>query len=214
MYPWLSAGLLLQWCAALPAWAPRFSKFEWTSSLWNDLRIRQLFPKPEKNPFLRLMQDREQFLAALDRLPQTICHKDAYPTNLMACQSVDGEEETVALDWALAGVGPLGEELAQLALGALNQAEDAEAVDVGRTVFDGYLEGLTEMGWQGSADAVRFGFAASTALRMGLILLWTLEKAFQEGNVDDSGTLEQSAKQARFAADLAEEAYALLESAV
>ena len=70
------------------------------------------------------------------------------------------------------------------------------------------------MGWQGSADAVRLGFAASTALRMGLILLWTLEKVCQGGTADDSSTLEQIAEQGRFAAYLAEQAYTLLDSAV
>jgi hypothetical protein len=213
-YPWLSVGLLHQWCAALHRWAPRFSDFHWESSIWEDSRVLRLFPAPKENPFFRLMKERRQFVAALDRLPQTICHKDAYPTNLMTRYGQDGEQETIALDWALTGVGPVGEELAQLVLGALDQLGDVEAVDIKRTIFDGYLDGLRDEGWQGDAQEVRFGFVTSTVLRMGLMLLWLLDQALEEGSLDELSSTEQSAKQARFVLEIADEAYEFLNSVV
>jgi hypothetical protein len=211
-YGWLSVGLLRQWCSAVQMWAPRFSDFDRESSVWEDSRVRQIFPLAEQAPFFDLMEDRERFLVALDRLPQTICHRDAYPTNLMTRHGKNGEEETVALDWALTGVGPVGEEIAQLALGALDRIQDVEVVDIKRIIFDAYVEGLREVGWEGDAQVARFGFVTSTALRVGLMLLWALNQAIEQNGLEEPDYIEQGAKQARFVRELAEEAYVLLPS--
>jgi hypothetical protein len=106
----------------------------------------------------------------------------------------------------------VGEELAQLALGALDQLGDVEAVDIKRTIFDSYLEGLRDEGWQGDAQEVRFGFVTSTVLRMGLMLLWVLDQALEEGSLDELSSTEQSAKQAHFVLETADEAYEFLDS--
>lgn len=218
-YPWLSVGLLRQWCASLDDWLPLFSDLHRRPSAWEHPLLLRIFPHPEQNPFWRLLVEREQFLTALERLPQTICHKDAYPTNLMARRGKDGEEQTVALDWALAGIGPVGEEMAQLALGALDEIEGVAAAEVDQAVFSGYLEGLREMGWPGDAQVVRFGFVASFVFRVGLMLLWSLSQAIERSPLDGRNEvegpsvaepIEGSAKQARLVLASAGEAYELL----
>jgi hypothetical protein len=230
-HPWLSVGLLRQWCADLAGWLRLFSGLHQGPDIWAHPLILRIFPRPEKNPFLRFLRERERLLAMLDRLPQTICHKDAYPTNLMARRGADGGEETVALDWAMVGIGPVGEEIAQLALGALNQIEDLELKDVDRVLFEGYLVGLGEMGWRGDREVVRFGFVASAVFRTGLMLLWSLGQAFEASRSDVFGegetpaieeaiedapsikeAIEGGAKSARFVLDWAGEAYELLDS--
>jgi hypothetical protein len=226
-YPWLSIGLLHQWCRDLCT--PLYSGFQRHPSLWEHPLVRRIYPPPEANPFRHLLVDRERFLAALDDCPQTVCHKDAYPTNLMGRRGEDGQEETVALDWALAGIGPVGEELAQLAIGALDTADAAEVGDVDQVVFAGYLDGLRDSGWRGDARTVRFGYVASAALRIGLWLLFCLNRAFEESRgIQDQelsaepverpvpsaveGVIDQQERATRFVLDLAQETYELLEA--
>jgi len=178
--------------------------------------IRRIFPPPEKNSFVRLLIEWESFVDALDQLPQTVCHRDAYPTNLMARRSEDGGEETVAVDWALTGIGPVGEELAQFAFGAFYELEGVEPADVSRVVLGGYLEGLRESGWRGDVQVVRFGFVASTVLRAGLTWLWSLCRGFQRNQSDEPNEterelIEKRATRVRFMLGLAAEAYELLD---
>jgi hypothetical protein len=215
-YPWLSVGLLRQWCREFDT--PLYAGFHRRPSLWEHPLVRRIYPPPDANPFLHLLANRERFLAALDGCPQTMCHKDAYPTNLMRSRGRDGQEETVALDWALAGIGPVGEELAQLAVGALDKVEAAEARDVDQVVFAGYLDGLRDSGWHGDAGTVRFGYVASAALRIGLWLLYLLNQAFEESGASEhqeargepvEEVVNQQARATRFVLDLAEEAHEL-----
>jgi hypothetical protein len=138
----------------------------------------------------------------------------------MGRQGADGQEETVAVDWALAGIGPVGEELAQIAIGALDNVEAAEARDVDQVVFAGYLDGLRDSGWRGEAHSARFGYVASAALRIGLWLLWLLQQAFEESEAIEQqeaqedlveGLVEQQARATGFVLDLAEETHELLD---
>jgi hypothetical protein len=218
-HPWLSIGLLWQWCSQFDS--PLYSVFHRHPSVWEHPPLRRIYPPPDVNPLRHLLADRERFLAALDACPQTLCHNDAYPTNLMGRRGEDGREETVALDWALAGIGPVGEELAQLAIGALDTVDGAEARDVDQVVFAGYLDGLGDSGWRGDASTVRFGYVASAALRIGLWLLYLLNQAFEESGALDherpaldavERLIEQQARATRFVLDLAEEAYELLDA--
>jgi hypothetical protein len=219
--PWLSIGLLRQWCIGMAAELSLFFDFRRRPSMWEHPLVRRIYPPPNANPFMRFLMERERFLAALDQLPQTLCHKDAYSTNLIARRGEDGQEETVALDWALAGIGPVGEELAQIAIGALDNVEAAESARVNQVVFDGYLDGLRDSGWRGDVQTVRFGYVASAVFRIGLWLLWELGAAFEESqSVEPQETqrdpveeiIEQQAATTRFVLDLAEEAYGLLDA--
>ncbi|MGD9030993.1 MAG: hypothetical protein PVG25_14400 [Anaerolineae bacterium] len=236
-YPWLSTGLLRHWCSSLATDTPLFPVSQARPNLWQHPLVCRIYPPPDANPFLQLLVDRNRFLAALDACPQTVCHRDAYPTDLMGRRRENGQEETVAVDWALAGIGPVGEELAQLTAGALDSADAAEAQDVDEVLFAGYVDGLRDSGWRGDAHAVRFGYVASAALRIGLWLLWLLNRAFEESGAIEhqdapgepiegpalslsraeprdlvAGLIEQQARATRFVLDLAEEAYELLDT--
>jgi hypothetical protein len=227
-YPWLSVGLLRHWCRDFDIGARPFYDLHQQPSVWEHPLVCRIYPPPDANPFLHLLVDRKRFLAALDACPQTVLHRDAYPTNLMRRRGEHGREETVALDWALTGIGPVGEELAQIAAGALAQVEGAEPEDVDHVVFAGYLDGLHDGGWHGDARTVRFGYVASAALRIGLWLLYLLNQAFEEGEGLEhhnapgepgegpalrlEGLIEQQARATRFVLDLAEEAYDLLDT--
>ncbi|MGW7237643.1 phosphotransferase [Streptomyces sp. NPDC054804] len=64
------------------------------------------FPAGLRREAVRLHHDREWFLQVLEALPRAFCHLDMWPANLRS----DGPA-AVALDWAFAGDGALGEDL-------------------------------------------------------------------------------------------------------
>lgn len=139
-------------------------------------KLRRVWRHPHVNPafaggsidrLFAFWDVREPLLRGLERLPQTFCHNDAFRRNLFTRDGPNGSPQTVAIDWAIAGTGPVGAELAAMIWTNLVMQEvDPRDVDLlGETVFDGYLAGLRDVGWQGAVTLVRFGYTAATALR-------------------------------------------------
>ena len=158
---WFSHGWLRQYVAAEGAAAAQLTVADDAHAL-----LRQCFP-PAVVAWVRgLWAEREVFLTALDRLPQTVCHHDAFRRNLFARRGADGTEQTVAVDWAFTGIGAVGAELAPLVIGSLLLFEvvDAPPRDLAETAMTGYLVGLREVGWGGDEGLVRLGFLATAAL--------------------------------------------------
>ena len=98
----------------------------------------------------------------LDSLPQTLCHHDFHPANVV------GANGEVVVDWAYCGLGAFGLDAGVLvADGIADEAFSAELADeVADAVWNGYLAGLREGGWAGDESDVRFAFARGTALRL------------------------------------------------
>ena len=109
-YPWLGKGTNRQWLQMLFSDEPR----------WDHPLMLKRYPEPDRNPFIQLVLQNERFLGKLDLLPITLSHGDTYPTNFMSRIDREGKEQTVALDWALLGLQPLGDDLGQFVFGALN----------------------------------------------------------------------------------------------
>jgi phosphotransferase family enzyme len=90
----------------------------------------------------------EAFLETLDRVPRTLCHNDTMGANLFAQTTPDGASETVAIDWALVGVGPLGVDIAQLVAGSAcffrSGVDQLDELD--RRTFDAYVDGVALTG--------------------------------------------------------------------
>jgi hypothetical protein len=121
---------------------------------------------------LRLYEERDAFLEALDRLPQTFCHLDAFPRNLL----IDDRTEdggVIAVDWSFAGLAAVGTEIAPMVPASVwfFDAEPKEMERLGEVLFDGYVNGLRAAGWRGDERLVRFGYTAASALRYGLFPL-------------------------------------------
>ena len=161
---WLARGWLRSWVeaardsvAALPA-------------ALNQPLVARVYPPDVADSIARLWGEREQWLTALDRLPHTLCHQDAFRRNLVARDRPGGEAETVALDWAFVGISPLGSELAPLIQASVGLLEVAPA-DAGaleQMCVDAYLTGLADAGWAGDPALVRLGYALSSLLRYPL----------------------------------------------
>jgi hypothetical protein len=171
--PWLSRGWLRNFVE--PS-GPAVADLERLVGAGASPLARQLYPAPVVIEFKRLWTERERFLGALDRLPRTFCHHDAFRRNLLHRAGPKGEE-LVALDWAYAGHGAVGEELEQLVVASLFFFEGSGIAprELDAACFAGYMAGLREAGWVGEERLVRLGFTSAAALRhtVGLLrLVW------------------------------------------
>lgn len=128
--------------------------------------LHQCFPLPVTHWLRELWAEREIFLTVLDRLPQTICHNDAFRRNLFLRRRADGDQQTVAIDWAFAGIAAVGAELTPLVLGSLGflEVRDTTPRELTEAALAGYVTGLREAGWDGDERLVHLGFLASAAL--------------------------------------------------
>ena len=124
--------------------------------------VRVALPIDAKAEIESIWNDRQLFQDALARLPQTLCHIDAFRRNVL-----HRENDVVLLDWALASISGIGEELVCLVAVSLYydkfSADFADRLD--KTVFAGYIEGLRQAGWQGDSKLARIGFTCGMALR-------------------------------------------------
>jgi hypothetical protein len=125
---------------------------------------RRWLPDEDRDAFFHLWAERALYLDVLDRLPQTICHFDIFRLNLFARKIADGGDQTVVIDWAFVGRGPIGADLNPLVWMsiALAGVELGKAQELEEIVFEGYLEGLRDAGWQGDPRQVRLGYLAAS----------------------------------------------------
>ena len=161
--PWLSWGWLR---SVVEESGPALADLERLADSSGPPLLRQLYPPPIIVELRRLWDERERFLAALDRLPRTFCHHDAFRRNLLHRVGPEGEE-LVAVDWAYAGHGAVGEEVVPLVVGSLAffEAEGIAPRALDAVCFANYVAGLREAGWAGEERVVRLGFTAAAALR-------------------------------------------------
>lgn len=165
--------------------APMFERLR--SSLDHPL-IRRLLPGDAADGLLACWESRERYLSALERLPRTFCHLDAFRRNLFARQGPDGREETVAVDWSYTGIASIGEELVPLVGATLSFFEVGpdRAQELDQIVFDGYVQGLRDAGWEGDPRLARLGYLAGLQIRytlggMGEFLVVVFDEKRQAG---------------------------------
>jgi hypothetical protein len=216
--PWLSRGWLRGFVE--PS-GPDVAELERLAGPNAPLLARQLYSAPVVIEIKRLWTERERFLAALDRLPQTFCHQDAFRRNLLIRAGPEGDE-LVAVDWAYASHGAVGEELGQLVVASLFFFETVGIAprELDAACFASYVAGLREAGWTGGEHLVRLGFTTAAALRhtvglLRLILPVVCDPALRPAMEELFGhpleeVVEVWAELWSFQFELAEEARALL----
>ena len=162
--PWLGRGQLGQ----------RLNRQPELMALLRDRRdepqVRRYWPGDTVERALRLWAERGRFLAALEQLPPTFCHHDPFRRNLIARLASDGREETVAIDWEMAGPGPVGGDFAYLVYMSAQffGLEVDQIPDLDGAAFEAYVAGLRAAGWSGDPRLARLGHAATAALAVGL----------------------------------------------
>jgi hypothetical protein len=169
-FPWLSSDWVRKWSEPIAAsFDPVLLRDPQT---WTHPLVRRVFPEPIGEEVVRLWTEREQWLVALDRLPQTLCHLDAYSRNLLARRNADGVDQTVTIDWAFVGAAALGSDAGQLASASylFGDAPTIPIEQLWQAVLAGYQAGLADAGWRGDDRLVAFGAAALTVVRWGLFI--------------------------------------------
>jgi len=158
--PWLSASWIRNDVRAFGAEIGRLR------ANIDRLLVGRFLPGDAAELLSRLWAERESFLAALDGLPQTLCHFDAFRRNMFA-KNVAGRDQTILIDWAFLGPGPIGAEIVSLVQATLifRELPMVQATELDGVAFEGYLRGLRDAGWHGEARRVRLGFTAAISLR-------------------------------------------------
>ena len=160
---WLSRGLIRAWVEDSAGLIPLIRR----PDVWEHPLLRRAFAPSPAAAVLRLWEERDQWFRALERRPQTFCHHDVWRQNLFAGRGPAGEEETIAIDWELAGPGAVGEDAGNLlGVSLLNldiTADQAPALE--EAILTGYLAGLQAAGRPGEPGGVRAAIGAAAALR-------------------------------------------------
>jgi hypothetical protein len=104
-----------------------------------------------------------------DRLasaPQTLCHFDLHPANVFPA-----DDETVVIDWAYTGIGPLGSDAGVLAFDAIVDeiVPSHEAERLAEAVWEAYRDGLGDDKLAAAAEQV---YAIATAVRYSWLPAW------------------------------------------
>lgn len=160
--PWLSRGLQRVWVEDSAPLIARIAR----ADVWS-LALLQVFPAAVAPAVLALWHERERFFAALERLPQTLCHHDLWRNNLFTRHTPAQQEQTIAIDWELVGLGAPGEDLGNLlGVSLLNFDVAAEdAAQLADRLLQSYLAGLEDAGWPGDPRPVQLAYTATAALR-------------------------------------------------
>jgi hypothetical protein len=167
--PWLTDGFFRSVYAPNDWWTPHMDPTQ-PGNTWESPVTQAWYPADRKARTLRLFAERETFLAILDRLPPVLCHNDAHRRNLLLRKQPDGQDQTVALDWAFAGRGALGADTGELVMTSqfFLELDPTQVADLATCVLDGYIAGLRDAGWDGDVRVVRLGYLASVALGFGI----------------------------------------------
>jgi hypothetical protein len=151
---WLSANYLREYSASKPvddavlgddrAWThPRVARH------LGDLR----------DDLVALRRERPTFVSWAESCPQTLCHLDLWPPNVVRRESGD----FALLDWAFCGSGALGEDMANLVPDSVFDLLLPAAVvdELAERVEAAYLDGVAASGWRGDERWIRLGMRAA-----------------------------------------------------
>ena len=169
------------WGASHPLMAGAVEMVE-TPSTWRRDEVRHAIDPLDLHALGAFFADEGRYVRALERLPQTFSHNDALRPNLFARSAADGSEWTVAVDWQVAGNGPIGGEIAMLVAGSVLffKVPAVDVQELAARAWAGYLAGLEAAGCRFDRDEVRFGFSASVTARCGLLTTAWLRNALED----------------------------------
>jgi len=141
------------------------------SATWEHSLLRRHFPPALWRRLPEFWEARHGLLNALERLPQTVCHQDAWPDNMFFPMA--SGEALGLLDWAYTGWSVVGSDLADLAVAGYPLLHvKLTPAEIDAAVFEAYLQGLREAGWAAERDMIRFAYLTCAALKYGCLLVW------------------------------------------
>jgi hypothetical protein len=154
--PWLSRRWLRQYVASKPIAEP---------VAWDHPQALAGWPAGLRAGLRELWRRRAELLALAESLPQTTCHLDVWPMNLIARGGAG--EEIVLLDWAFVGGGAIGEDIGNLIPDSVADGlmDPGLLPEIDQAVTAGYLAGLRAGGWRGGDAEVRRAIAVTGAAK-------------------------------------------------
>lgn len=159
---WLTRGYLRWWVGRV---SPVSTRVVSDPGTWDLPLVRLAFAASPAERVLELVHRAPRLLEALDALPPTVCHNDAWRRNLIAARAADGAERTVLIDWSYPGLGPPGADAGIMIVGThfWLLADPAELPRFDREVFDAYVEGVATR-TRADRTRIRLAYAATAAL--------------------------------------------------
>jgi hypothetical protein len=173
-HAWLSHRWLSQYLRDGPGRSVRFPAGAWDSA------PARVWPTPVRTGLRRLWAERDRALAAAESFERTVCHLDVWPSNL-----IDANGRSVLLDWSFAGVGAVGEDVANLVVDSFTDGlmDMALLPQIAHSCVESYIDGLRDGGWTGQEDQVRRAVAACGAAKY----CWLGPEFLGRAMRDDSG---------------------------
>ena len=129
------------------------------SSLWNLPHVRGHYDPAVGQALAKIWANRGELLSLVDHAPSTLCHMDLWPPNLFSDPDpARADDCTIAIDWAYAGRGAVGEDIGNLIPDSVMDGfvSPADAPTLAEEVFESYVEGLRRSGCRIDAAIVRF----------------------------------------------------------
>lgn len=155
-FPWSANALFLQ----LEAWEDVGWDAIYDDAMWRQPLIERHFSPRLRESLVRLGEQRWEILEFSRRLPQTICHHDAWVNNIFS-----SSDHTTLIDWASIGHGHLGCDAGNIITDACGDLllPTSSLPQIDSAVTTGYLAGLLDEGWSGDRRAVRLGICLMAA---------------------------------------------------
>lgn len=122
---------------------------------WDHPAAAAAWPVELRRQLQHIWENRNDVITATENAPQTLCHLDVWPMNLIRESTVGGR--MILLDWSFVGHGALGEDVANLIIDCVSDGHMPidQLPEIDLAVTDGYLAGLRDGGWTENHDQIR-----------------------------------------------------------
>ena len=166
-HAWLSRGWVRSWSTYFSRTLPAILEDD---GVWAQPVVIDLFHAGARDDLRTLLRERDRWWRALDRLPLTLSHLDAFRANLMS-RTAHGQLETVAIDWAFIGIAPLAADVATLIAASLFYHGDAHDPDeLTAACLDATAAGLKDAGYTVSLAELERANAINVITRWGFVI--------------------------------------------
>lgn len=158
-HEWICRAWLKSWSIACRMYAPNVE--EYVSRIATD-NVRSTWAW-----YQDLLGNIDSSIDSLQQLPRVLAHQDMSQMNMFLVKKEESESQLVLIDWQFMSISGIGEDLGKLfgvnmSLGII---PPDQYMKFQNSLYNAYLEGLRDMGWQGDIRLVRYGFCLSTAIR-------------------------------------------------
>jgi hypothetical protein len=166
-HPWLSRGWIRAWSTYFSRTLPAILADD---GVWAQPTVVQAFDPGAREDLRVLWRERERWLSALDRLPLTLGHLDAFRANLMS-RRTNGQVETVAIDWAFVGIAPLAADVATLVAASLfYHGDPKDPAELTAVCLQATTDGLHDAGHSVSPSDLERAYAINVIARWGFVI--------------------------------------------